>query len=293
MTLKDLHDQVLHLGFETTALEINEVYVDAVNRALLQVNALRPRIEYKDILHYPRKNLLGDGQGELKECMGEVTFNCRGAKEFDIWIAGAYTITAYKNGETISQIPSGGGAASVLGFKQIIKECGIDTVKISTASRFIYQNAAAFATSGSEAQGRNDSVRYTAYAMSSFLRFASPPIVKEAGYQYIDEGYRIEGNSLLIDNGIKGNFRIAYHVDPRSKFVNANKVTLDNFKSTDVVPLDEDLCALLPLLIASYVWLEDEPERSQYYYTRYQEQTIAIERKGRQQQPIKYVTNGW
>jgi hypothetical protein len=61
-----------------------------------------------------------------------------------------------------------------------------------------------------------------------------------------------------------------------------------------VIDLDPELCTLLPLLVASYVWLEDEEEKASYYMNLYRERAADIERKNRSYAPIK-IKNiyGW
>ena len=58
--------------------------------------------------------------------------------------------------------------------------------------------------------------------------------------------------------------------------------------------LDEELCSVLPMLVAAYVWLEDEPEKSQYYMNLYRErvQEIVLSHKETAPVLIKNV-NGW
>lgn len=140
MTYKELHDQVLHLGFETTEFEIPALYVEAANRALHQVYALRPDVR-----------------------------------------------------------PFGG-----------------------------------------------------------FIPITNEKAAEEQSIRYM-----------------------------------VNTVSADGASGSIQVILAEDLCSLLPLLVASYVWLEDEPERSQLYYSRYQERAVEILRSVKARSTIKYETNGW
>ncbi len=277
MTHKELYNQVLHLGFENTALESDDVYIDAVNRALYQVNALRPRLGYADILHYPPENVLGNRFRDIAECYDSITFPVEGCSVLYVELAGRWYVS-YQGGNAQ---PLEEKSDALERRKYAIEE-GVTSVTITAYPRFVYRNAMAFKVPPATVPG----VKYTGYNLQNVLRYAAPPIIEEQGYGYITEGYRIEGSTIYIDNGFKGLYRVAYHTQP-------TKATLDRVKSDDLIQLDEDLCSLLPLLVASYVWLEDEPERSEYYYSRYQEQAIDITRKGRVQQPTKYMTNGW
>ena len=58
--------------------------------------------------------------------------------------------------------------------------------------------------------------------------------------------------------------------------------------------LDVELCALLPVLIAAYVWIDDEPQKSEYYKYLYSERAAEIERKGKDTSPVIIKSsNGW
>ena len=65
-------------------------------------------------------------------------------------------------------------------------------------------------------------------------------------------------------------------------------------EDTQELDLDEELCSLMPLLVAAYVWIEDEPEKSEYYMGLYRErvQEIVVSHKNTALVLIK-STNGW
>ena len=289
MTHRELYDQVLHLGFETTALEIDEAYVDAVNRAIYQVNALRPRIGYADILHFPQKDMLGGRYAKLTEVVnGVVTFPVSGCKELSLNIAGSYErYNVNINGNIMREDIVNSNDFSTLKPKTITIGDNVKEIILQAKPRFIYENAAAYLNQHSNNRSR-PGTHYTAYDIIGATALCNPPISKAEGYQFITEdGYRVEGTNVLIKNELTGIYRIAYYVMP-------TLITKNDYKSdSQSILLDDDLCALLPLVVGSYIWLEDEPERSQLYYNRYAEQAQMILRKGRVQTPTKYVTNGW
>ena len=63
MTIKELYDSVAQLGFETS-LEDNDRFYLAVNRAIIQINRLRPKTKVYALSHFPIDNLLGNDTGE-------------------------------------------------------------------------------------------------------------------------------------------------------------------------------------------------------------------------------------
>ena len=57
MTVGELYNQVVELGFEESIEDVDGFY-DAVNRAILQVNNVKPAIGYYVINHRPLTNLV-------------------------------------------------------------------------------------------------------------------------------------------------------------------------------------------------------------------------------------------
>ena len=48
------------------------------------------------------------------------------------------------------------------------------------------------------------------------------------------------------------------------------------------------------MLIAAYVWIDDEPQKSEYYKYLYSERAAEIERKGKDISPVIIKSsNGW
>jgi hypothetical protein len=135
---------------------------------------------------------------------------------------------------------------------------------------------------------------YTRYDISAlvpdFLALNSPPIKEEAEYQYLNQGYDVEnGRIILLPYNAKGLYKVIYKRKPQP-VINTGEAADD----TTVIDLDEDLCALLPILVASFVWVDDEPEKAQYYLAIYQERAIDIERRIVSATPVHIKnTNGW
>jgi hypothetical protein len=50
----------------------------------------------------------------------------------------------------------------------------------------------------------------------------------------------------------------------------------------------------MPLLVASYVWLDDEPAKASYYLSLYREQEALIKAEEKRLNPITIKNvNGW
>ena len=136
---------------------------------------------------------------------------------------------------------------------------------------------------------------YITYDMQSlvpdFKSFLSPPFLIDEQYKILDKGFYIEAKTkLFLPYSWTGTYRIEYNVKPELITVFSEDV----IKSTDRINLDDDLCALLPLLVASYVWLDDEPEKAQYYETQYQIQSAEIISRERNRTPVEFKSvYGW
>ena len=60
-----------------------------------------------------------------------------------------------------------------------------------------------------------------------------------------------------------------------------------------VIDLEDELVALLPLLVAAYVWADDEPAKCEYYLSLYREQEAQIKSAIKNIEPVTVTTNGW
>ena len=126
--------------------------------------------------------------------------------------------------------------------------------------------------------------------VTDFISLASPPIVEADGITHLNQGYDIEnGRVILLPYEKKGLYKVIYNRLPQS-IVYGDSPAEDD---TDI-DLDEDLCALLPVLVASYVWVDDEPEKAQYYLMLYKERAADIERRIFDATPVQIKSiNGW
>ena len=105
-----------------------------------------------------------------------------------------------------------------------------------------------------------------------FLDFADTPLRICTDVYRKFNNFEIEnGNTLVIDGRIKGNFKIFYKKAHET-------ITLDTPDDTNIeLPLKAHI--LLPLLTAYYVWLEDEKSKAVDYYNQYEKlsQTVVGE----------------
>ena len=74
MRVQELYKQVAQLGFEDS-LESNDRFIFAANRAIYQINSLRPHVAYVDIVHFPLSNLITASSLEPMFCQGSKIYN--------------------------------------------------------------------------------------------------------------------------------------------------------------------------------------------------------------------------
>jgi hypothetical protein len=125
--------------------------------------------------------------------------------------------------------------------------------------------------------------------VSDFLRFGTPLTVIRNGAFLTESNYSIiGGNRLVLPQSGFGAYNVEYIYKPQQF-----KYT-DDIDDDTHINLDDDLCALLPLLIASYIWLDDEPEKAQYYLNLYTERSFAISNATRANSTLPFISvNGW
>ncbi len=129
---------------------------------------------------------------------------------------------------------------------------------------------------------------FFAYDISAkdFLCLSPCPVMKD-GKNLIENKnfYKYGRNRLLFPANDTGIFRIHYYKKLKS---------LDIENENDEIDLDEDICQILPLLIASYVWLDDEEEKSALYRNLFYREAESISKfgKGASSDSFAYFLDG-
>jgi hypothetical protein len=308
MTVAELYNSVAQLGFETS-LESDDRFVFAVNRAILQVNRIKPATSIYKLNHFPLKNVIGqDTFSPICKSDNELIFVAHNAKSYYFECNGNGTLAFEKpntNGgwDTFYSVTLSSADGSFKRYKGFIKD-GDDYVAGAIRMRFygVYtyyvQNVALYSNFISD---RADDIqvygKYIEYDIASrvsdFLSFAKPPIVDaKRGVGFVLNGdYFIEGEGkICIPASANGVFDICYNRRPTA--ITAEDVA--NTATDKNIDLNEELCAILPNLVASYIWLEDEPEKAQYYLSLYREQVAEIEARAKDLRPLVYRNKtGW
>lgn len=94
---------------------------------------------------------------------------------------------------------------------------------------------------------------------------------------------RCEGRCVLIPRTYSGSFFV--HYERRSRPATATEAALD---------IPRECISLFPLLVCGYLWLDDEPDRAQYYMALYREgRSMLRERKPSRTQRLNTDVLGW
>ena len=308
MTIKGLFDPVAELGFETE-LESERLngFILAANRAIVQINRIRPATSIYKLNHFPLVNKLSESTYE-PVCKDDeaLIFSTDGAK--------SYFFECNGNGiATIEKSTDFGETWETLAAVELVSEKGqfekyrglildgdkpyLGLVRIKFSGDYIYwvQNVAMY---GSPLSADPESVpafsKYISYDIASltddFVSFVCPPITdaqRDKGF-ILNTDYFVEGASkILIPASIKGVYDVVYNRQNKQLSLN------DDMEETNI-DLDSELCCLMPNLVASYIWADDEPTKAEYYLTLYNAQVAEIMAKEKSLKPVVYRNKtGW
>ncbi len=300
MTISELYSSVAKLGFEDT-LEDNESFFHAANRAILQINALRPMRAVHIINHRPLPNAIGACGWSVVDVYKETVFEATDVKAFYFEAAGQgrYVIELLNGGEW--QFVSD-GEFSTAGFEAVRGLIQKDGAFVSGRYRIRFVGDYVYSVRhvamyqhllGSAPEDIPAYEQFTRYDIEArtgdFLALADVPIEVEE-YNRLNSGYDVEdGRILVLPYEARGIYKVTYNRVPNA-LVYKNEPAEDD----TLIDLDEDLCALMPLLIASYLCLDGEEGKAGYYLTLYQTAAVDVERRNRSYTPLEYKNvTGW
>lgn len=304
MNVAELYSQTAQLGFETT-LEDSDRFYFAANRALLQVCKVRPAIRHCIINHKPLANLIRQSTFSPIEKIEDITYEAEAAK--------AYYFEADGNGVCyLEEYNADTGAWVVFGeialqskqtfvpYRGFIKKQGAfvtGRVRLRFAGEYLYsvKCVALYRYLYSGEVGDIPAFEtYTRYDIRSrvddFMGLRCPPIVEADDHRLLNQEYEQEGDSIiLLPYDKRGVYKVLYEHRP-SEIENTGATAED----TQELDLDSELCSLMPILVAAYVWIEDEPEKSEYYMSLYRERAQEIVLRQRDTSPVAMKSsNGW
>ena len=303
MKVNECYKQVAQLGFEDS-LESDERFVYTLNRALLQVASLRPATRACFINHMPLENAIQvESHSPLRVSAEPLCFEAYDAKAYYIEICGngdfyidRHTAKGWEN-VYHKNVSSVGVYKPLRGFIQDAGKFIEGEVRLRVESQYVctVRGVAMYADIYSDDSDDIPAYEgYTAYDVSAmvtdFMGLANPPFEGGTFLQARDNLWDVENERvILLSKDAAGYYKVIYHHRP-DEIVYKNSVADDETE----IDLDEDLCALLPNLIASYVLLEDDPDMAQYYGALYQASAQSIVAAAKKHRPCRVLdVTGW
>lgn len=262
MTLTNLLDEVYALGFEDSA-ELDESFVITANRALMHIFTEKPEERLGrmiatrlDVKSYVSSYIHTPGTYATFPLVGR-------AFSFRVSGCGSYKITD-GDGERVEHFDT------VMGKRRGFISNGAEITFIGDYSYTVIGLASFESTVGGEVSDipiySGEKEYKISDSISDFLAFTKIP-TDSNGYEI--KGCRISGDVLYLPSDFEGEVNILYKRLPKSLSVDEPDAEIDISKSAE---------SLLPLLVASYLWLDDDPDKAQYYMQLYREEMTRIRR---------------
>ncbi len=277
MTLNQLMQDVAALGFEG-GIEDDDIFISSANRALGIIYSDRPvtdevTISYDapGVLSYvPCYRHTGKDPATFKLPGKAYSFKCSGNGYFTV-SEGYRRETREFHGNMLERHGTFADGGEITFF-------GDYAFAIYHLSSFDSQ--ASLNTSDIKIYDGRERLSARDY-IPDFLSFKSLPT--DARGQAISGAYVREEYLYLPDN-FRGEIRINYRCAPP---------TLSLLSPDSEIKLPRELEPLLPLLTASFMWLDDDSDRAEYYMSLYREGIAGVLRYHTREITTDYITNGW
>lgn len=272
MTLNDLRGEIAALGFDNT-VEIDTALTSTVNRALVTIFTERPvaktikvNLSSQNPLFYEEKITHTGGSDLTIELQGS-------AYVFRVSGKGHFTV---KDG--ISTVSREFDTQDSL-FRGKIRN---SDATITFSGDFLYTVFALTCYADLLSDSEDDIPEYSRYteydinkAYGDFLAFLGPPT--ERGVIIGDA--LLQNGIIRLPRGKYSEITLTYARMPK-------RVTLDSADTP--IDISGECSALLPLLCASYMWLDDDAERAQYYMSLYRSGMSFIRRYNTSMSECRY-----
>lgn len=277
MTLNELKEQVAALGFESF-IEDEDVFICSANRALNMIYTDRPvskntvisvggphvSHQYDFIEHKPKEDIILSVDGM---CM---------------------SFCSTGTGECVVSDSSGTSIFPLSSRRQLTKTLLTGPARVTLRGDFYFtvSNFAVF----SEALSHNvvDIPEYTPRREISlndhckdYRAIAGQPTDKNGN---ILAEVIIRDGRISVPFGFRGDVYFTYYRSP-------SQISVDN--PNLLIDVSAECAPLLPLLTASFMWLDDDTQKAQYYMSLYRDSMANIRRYSINHIDTAYRVNGW
>lgn len=272
MTLGELKREIFSLNFEDFAEYSNysEQVIHAINRAMSIITAeLCPLVCYHEISQHPLESILSgnkkrgtdigyDAKSELWfKSEGEAVsyyFECDGEGEAVLYDQSGQTLIPLVGGRRFSEYKGFCSGTASLKFKgdfaYTVKSIAFYKEKLSSQEEDIPPYS-----------------RYISYDMKTrtsgdFVGLEEIIVEGRNGWERLGSFKLIGYSTLLLPAELKGRIKVGYN----------RAIKRIDAKTPDSTELEllAEAAAILPLLCAYFVWIDDERSRSQEYYAQYE-----------------------
>ena len=277
MTLNEIRDDVAALGFEGE-IALSSAFTSALQRALGTVYTERG--VYARLRLYqsmPRPSVYVDTIEHVGGECDTVALCCR-SYSFEVFGDGYCTIRDDDGERTINF--SGDG-------RRVSGRCTLNAV-ISFEGEFRYTVchlsgfSEAFPTD-EEIPICNVAVEYPLYKIAGGM--LSVVGCAKDGRGVAIKGAEISSGVLRVPYGYRGEINVTYRKRPPEVYTDTPDAELD---------IDPECSHLLALLTAAYVWLDDDPDKAQYYMSLYRDGMAAVKLYGGMRTSTEYHdVTGW
>lgn len=255
MTLNDLKEEISALGFERE-IELDKPLIFAINRALNTVYSERGVYNQLSIEHYPIMPTLVCKR--LTHKAGDTeSFDLKG-RAYSFTVCGNGSFTIEENGKTEAHSFASPGYL----FRGFIN--GEARLTFSGEFAFEVLSIALFESVRSENEedifAYGDPFEYKINEIvMDFHSFVSLPR-NQSGREI--SGAFLSGNKMFIPWEYRGQINLPYKVA-------APKTSIDRYE--EKIPIPKEIEHLIPLLSAAYYWVDDSPEKAEYYLSLYKD----------------------
>ncbi len=274
MTYNQLKKDVFRLGFETV-IEDENILLGAANSALDLIYLDRPRVKTSRLYVKPVHFVLCREYLYIKG--NTVTVPLEGdAYSFTAVGRGKYTLQSRE--KKVSHNISLGdlnhsGRLDSSGTITFESESGLTIYNLASIKELAEDLSIPLYSRLREVDPTNGDGDLRSFCHSPY--YADGKEVKEAV---------LKGEKLFLPAEFQGEIFLDYYRAP-------THITADNPEQS--IDISEEVSPLLPLLTASYLWLDDDSEKAQYYMALYRQSLATVMRYSIRSLDSKYKTNGW
>ena len=277
MTLNELKRDVAKLGFENY-IEDEDCFFASASRALSLIYVDRP----------VSKTALISFRGPQPTLVKEFIEHRSGEVISIIFTGRAISFRTSGNGTCVIKDDTGSVETVLSADGQLVKKFvyGNASVTFSGPYYFTVRNLAVYDDMLSDRV--TDIPEHSAYRellpedyCDDFRAFSSQPYTKDGNP--IDELKLIDGK-IIAPYDYAGEFYLTYYKSPRP----LNKALPDSN-----IEISKECEPMLPLLTASFMWLDDDAAKAQYYMSLYRDLIANVKRYSTNKIDTVYRVNGW